>query len=107
MLHRTIASDPRMFALLWYESRNPVQTIPSMASLIHAIRVLNSDHVDPIEIGRQSGGRLVRMMDRCLDVHQQHPERFLDLRYEDLITDPMSQVRRIYDFIERFIGGSN
>ncbi|MBW2232162.1 MAG: sulfotransferase [Deltaproteobacteria bacterium] len=79
--------------------RDPVQTIPSMASLIHAIRVLNSDDVDPVEIGRQWSGRLVRMMDRCMDVHEKYPERFLDLHYEDLVADPMAQVRRIYDFI--------
>ena len=82
-------------------ARDPVQTVPSMCSLVHAIRVLGSDEVDTVEIGRQWGGRLRRMMDRCIDFHREHPERFLDIRYEDLIADPMTQIRRIYDFIDQ------
>ena len=81
--------------------RHPIQTIPSFASLVHAIRILGSDEVDPVEIGKQWGGRLVRMMDRCLANHEKHPARFLDLRYEDLIADPMAQIRRIYDFVDQ------
>lgn len=79
--------------------RDPVQTIPSFASLIYAIRIIGSDEVDPIEIGRQWSGRLQRMMDRCIAVHERLPERFLDIRYEALIADPMAQIRRIYDFV--------
>jgi len=79
--------------------RDPVQTIPSFASLIHAIRVLGSDHVDPVEIGRQWGGRLQRMMDRCIEFHRAHPERFFDVHYEQLIADPMAMIRSIYAFV--------
>ena len=79
--------------------RDPLETIPSMASLIHAIRVLGSDEVDPVEIGAQWGGRLRRMMDRCIEFHGRFPERFLDLRYEEIIADPMSQIRLVYDFV--------
>jgi hypothetical protein len=79
--------------------RSPVQTIPSFASLIYAIRVLGSDQVDGVEIGQQWGGRLQRMMDRCIEFHRQHPERFLDIHYNQLIADPMAKVREIYRFI--------
>ncbi|MGE4608889.1 MAG: sulfotransferase [Myxococcota bacterium] len=79
--------------------RDPVQTIPSFMSLIHAIRVLGSDEVDLFEIGRQWGGRLQRMMDRCIAFHRQHPERFFDIHYEPLIADPMAKTRDIYRFI--------
>ncbi len=80
--------------------RDPVQTIPSFTSLIHAIRVLSSDEVDLVEIGQQWGGRLQRMMDRCITFHRQHPERFLDIRYEQLIADPLAKTREIYRFID-------
>lgn len=79
--------------------RDPIQTIPSMCSLIHSIRVLNSDRVDQREIGEQWSSRLVRMMDRCIDLHDQFPDRFLDLQYRDLIADPMVGARQIYDFV--------
>jgi LPS sulfotransferase NodH len=32
-------------------------------------------------------------------MHERLPERFLDIRYEALIADPMAQIRRIYDFV--------
>lgn len=79
--------------------RDPVQTIPSMCSLIHSIRVLNSDHVNELEIGAQWSSRLARMMDRCMDLHDQFPERFLDIQYRDLIADPMVGAQQIYDFV--------
>ena len=79
--------------------RDPIQTIPSMCSLIHSIRVLNSDHVDEHEIGEQWSSRLARMMDRCMDLHDQFPERFLDIQYRDLIADPMVGAQQIYDFV--------
>lgn len=81
--------------------RDPIQTVPSMASLVYAIRIMGSDDVDAHEVGRQWGGRLKRMMDRCIADHARAPERFLDLRYEQLIADPMDQIRRIYHFVEQ------
>jgi hypothetical protein len=84
--------------------RDPVQTVPSMASLVHAIRIIGSDDADPLEVGKQWGGRLRRMMDRCIEVHSKTPERFLDLRYEDLIANPMGQIRRVYDFVDQDLG---
>ena len=78
--------------------RDPLETVPSMCSLVHSIRVLNTDHVDELEIGRQWGGRLSRMIERCLDVHDRFPDRFLDLHYRELIADPMASAQRIYDF---------
>ena len=82
-----------------FTHRDPIQTIPSMCSLIHSIRVLNSDRVDEEEIGRQWSSRLARMMDRCMDVHDQQPDRFLDIQYRDLIADPMASARQIYEFV--------
>jgi LPS sulfotransferase NodH len=32
-------------------------------------------------------------------VRQANEERFLDIRYETLLADPMAQIRRIYQFV--------
>jgi Sulfotransferase family len=78
--------------------REPGQCIPSLASLIHSLRVLSSDRVDPIEVGCEWSGKFQRAIGRCMDVREAHPDRFLDLRYEDLIADPLAQAARIYAF---------
>jgi hypothetical protein len=78
--------------------RDPVETIPSFASLVHILRGLTSDDPDPVEVGRQWGDKMQRMVGRCMAVRAQYPERFLDVRYRVLIADPMAQIRSIYAF---------
>ena len=85
-------------ARIVWPHRDPGQCIPSLASLIHALRVLGSDRVDPVEIGREWSGKMQRAIERCMDVREQHPDRFLDLRYQDLVADPLAQAARIYAF---------
>lgn len=78
--------------------RDPVQTIPSLASLCHLVRSTGSDEADPRETGRVWGERFRKAIEKALDFREAEPGRFLDLRYEDLIADPMAQIQRIYDF---------
>jgi hypothetical protein len=85
-------------ARIVWPHRDPGQCIPSLASLIYSLRVLGSDRVDPVEIGREWSGKMQRAIERCMDVRERHPERFLDLRYQDLVADPLAQAARIYAF---------
>jgi hypothetical protein len=85
-------------ARIVWPHREPVQSLPSLASLIHSLRVLGSDQVDPVEVGREWSGKFQRAIERCLDVRAAHEERFLDLRYEALVADPLAQAARIYAF---------
>jgi hypothetical protein len=84
--------------------REPAQCIPSLASLIHSLRVLASDRVDPVDVGREWGDKMRRAIGRCMDVREAHEDRFLDLRYEDLVADPLAQAARIYDFAGLSLG---
>jgi hypothetical protein len=85
-------------ARIVWPHREPGQCIPSLASLIHSLRVLASDRVDPVEVGREWSGKMQRAIGRCLDVRESREERFLDLRYEDVVADPLAQAARIYAF---------
>lgn len=79
--------------------RDPVETIPSFASLCHNVRLTASDQVDPLQSGSDWGGRMQRALERCMDVRAEREERFLDVDYEGLLRDPLTEVRRIYDFV--------
>jgi len=79
--------------------RDPIATVPSFASLVHMVRRLGTNHSDAKEVGRQWGSRLHRAMHRCMEVRQSHEERFLDVRYETLLAEPMAQIHRIYQFV--------
>jgi hypothetical protein len=78
--------------------RDPLQTIPSLASLIHAIRILGSDAADPLVAGRQWSDRMSRALRRCMEVREAHEDRFIDVWFADALQDPLAQMRRIYDF---------
>lgn len=79
--------------------RDPKQTIPSISSMIHAVWILASDNADPHAAGRQWSDKMAGALVKCRQVREQHPDRFIDVWYMDAVKDPLSQVRRIYEFI--------
>ena len=78
--------------------RDPTITIASFCSMVAHGRGIMSDHVDPHEVGRHWQRKIARM----LELSQKHrSEPWLDVRYDDLVDDPMAQVERVYAFIGR------
>lgn len=78
--------------------RDPVQSVPSFASLIHTLRSTASDDVDPMLVGRQWSEIFARATERSLDAREACEERFLDVDYRELVADPLVQVARIHAF---------
>jgi hypothetical protein len=85
--------------------RDPLETIPSVASMYRALWSLASDEVDPREVGRQCADRYGRALRHCLDHRARRGDgRFLDVWYEDVLRDPLAEVRRIHAFLGRALG---
>jgi hypothetical protein len=78
--------------------RDPVQTIPSFASLVHTIRRTGSDAADPKRVGREWSERMRRATAACLAFRKEGDPRFLDVRYETLVADPFATIEGIYSF---------
>jgi hypothetical protein len=76
--------------------RDPVETIPSFASLVRTLYVLGGDPVDSLELARHWSGKWARALERAIAARAAREHRFLDVHYEELVADPMAQVRRIY-----------
>jgi len=80
--------------------RDPLETIPSLASLIAGMWVIYSDEADPKEVGRQWAGKFARGMRHTMAVREQlGDERFLDLWFSDTVSQPLQEIRKIYDFL--------
>jgi len=80
--------------------RDPLVTMPSVASLNTALRRAFSDRADPHEIGRDWCARWARALDRFLEKRDTLPaDRFLDIAYEEIVADPVGAVERIYDYL--------
>jgi hypothetical protein len=80
--------------------RDPAQTVPSTCSLCVAVREARSDQVDREEIGRQWLGRIDQVIGGVSAARELIPPgQLLDVRYADLVADPIGTVAEICDFI--------
>jgi hypothetical protein len=80
--------------------RDPARTVASFCSMMAHGRAMFSDAVDADEVGAQFGAKAIRAVDRLMDVRSRRgQDSFLDVLYQDVVADPLKQVRRVYDFI--------
>jgi hypothetical protein len=80
--------------------RDPLQVIPSWASLNYGLWQQGADRPDPVECGRHWSDKMARGMARCMRVRDAgNQDRFLDLDYREIATRPFDALQRVYDFI--------
>jgi hypothetical protein len=82
--------------------RDPLETIPSVASMYLALWGLATEKPDPLEVGRQCLERYAGALRRCLRSRDALPaERFVDVSYREVAKDPLGAARRIYAAVGR------
>jgi hypothetical protein len=79
--------------------RDPLETIPSIASFHDALFRLGSNSVDPVEIGSYWEAKFAKSMHQVLGIQQRNPDRFTDVDYRNLLAHPLSELERIYGAI--------
>jgi sulfotransferase family protein len=84
-------------ALVVQTHRDPLESIPSLASMITALWGLVAEHVDPKVVAQLWSAKMAAALRRCLEVRDRHPDRFVDVWFLDAVRDPVSQARRIYE----------
>ena len=80
--------------------REPLEVLASEASLHTVLRRTFSDAVDPVRVGREVAELTADEIHAGLAARDNGcatPQQFLDVRYRDLVRDPMGTVRTIYD----------
>ncbi len=82
--------------IIWTH-RDPAKVIPSCTSFVGTLRSINSPVFDPERFGAEWAALEEMGLRRGLAVRDRVGEdRFLDVHYNDLITDPVAEVTRIY-----------
>ena len=82
--------------------RDPVDTVPSSASMYGALWGLGQDEVDYETIGRQTVRRFSWALRRNLESRDRlGDEGFIDVWFADVGRDAMGELRRVYDRIGR------
>ena len=80
--------------------RDPVQSIPSIASFIDTLWRIYSSDVDATAAGRTWSERMNRGLTHTMNVRRGAPaSQFLDVQFVDTVKRPMDVVKRVYEFI--------
>lgn len=79
--------------------RDPLRSIPSIASFIDTLWRIYSDDADPAEAGRTWSERMRRGLDHTMQVRDSAAPQFLDVQFHHTVKQPLDVVRRIYAFI--------
>ena len=86
--------------IIWLH-RDPCQAIPSMCSLSHLLRSNYSDVSNPKETGKIWFELILENLRTALDTRRAvGDERFYDLQYSDLMSNPIQEVTKIYSHFE-------
>jgi hypothetical protein len=85
-------------ARIFLNHRDPGKVIPSVASLYAKLRSLCSDTpVDQAAFVRQLVASWSDLLDQATAWRERHPEiQVVDVRYGELIADPIGEVERLY-----------
>jgi len=88
-------------ARIVWTHRDPLVAVASFCSMVAHARGLVSDDIDPEGIGAHWSRKIGRMIDRALATRDQAPPgTFLDVRYDDLVQDPLGTVHALCDALD-------
>ncbi|TXS96291.1 sulfotransferase [Parahaliea maris] len=80
--------------------RDPVDTVPSLASLIYGVWVIYSDSADPKRVGEQWARKFANGMRHTMAVREQlGSDAFLDLWFKDTVSQPLVEIEKVYAFL--------
>ncbi len=77
--------------------RNPIEWIPSIASLVYKSRRRYEPKICKEEIGEQQLRQWSRVIERCREDRPRLAERVHDVHYQHFVRDPVGTIRRIYE----------
>lgn len=75
--------------------RSPVQAVPSYASMVATMTAQYSEAADPAAIGRYWSDRFRETLQGFGRVREARPDRFVDVHFKAMLTDPLAEVRRV------------
>ena len=83
-------------ALVIQTHRDPVTTLPSLASLRVTARSAFASEVDPVEVGREVTDYWSRVLEQSSAFRQRSRLQVLDVDYNELVQHPLDTLEHIY-----------
>lgn len=86
--------------------RDPVQSIPSIASFVHTLHGIYSEHAEATIAGREWNEIMRRAQLHTMKIRETAPAgQFIDVDFRDTVKQPMAVIEQIYTFIGRPLSG--
>jgi hypothetical protein len=79
--------------------RSPAKAVPSYASMVSSICGQYSDEVDQVAIGRYWRDRFVTTLREFTAARARRPDRFVDVRFQDVVADPVAEASRVMSLL--------
>jgi len=86
-------------AIIVHTHRDPLEVLRSSSQLSRVLYRLYGRSPALNEIGQREASKLCDAVDRFMNFRDQHPnlsDRFIDVTYKELVTDPLTVVQKIY-----------
>ncbi len=83
--------------------RDPMEVMGSTASLSCTLHGAFSDDIDPVETGQHEVHYFAQMLNRGMAQRDAMPDssrRFFDIRFSDLVSDPISVIKQLYQHFD-------
>ena len=78
--------------------RDPLQTVPSYCSFVMAVYKMVGENVDEVKIGRFTEKRWAGFLSRYEGARERNGvHRFIDIKYEDIVKNPIDQARPVLE----------
>ncbi len=79
--------------------RDPMDVIGSVSSLACTLRSASSDMVDPVRTGQEEAEHFAELLRRGMSQREalNKESQFFDMQFQDIITDPLSIIRAMYE----------
>jgi hypothetical protein len=84
--------------------RSPTSAVPSYASMVKAMTAQASDTVDPVAIGQYWNDRFVESLRGFDEVRRARPDRFVDMHFADMLSQPRAQAERVLSELGLSVG---
>ena len=87
--------------------RNPLDVLKSSCHLTEVLHRLYARAGDPAQLAARETAVLAGVVSRFVHFRDAHPElaaRIIDVHYDEIVSDPLAVVRRIYDQFEMALG---
>jgi hypothetical protein len=80
--------------------RDPLKTVPSTISLMATLRYMRSDRVDVAALARRMASGMAASLEKMTAERADNrvpDSQFIDVRYHDLMRDPVGTIERVYE----------